>query len=176
MVDIFGDVKTVVARYLWFKMDLFHEVLDDQGVVAERQTEVLPLLRMVSLLDPSMTDAFDQIAWDLFWGHKKTEDALRVLEEGIRRNPEDSRLHFRKGVILFKLKEYKEAAEAAAPVAALTEDEFERMDGLRIVYWSSKEIGDLDRCRETLVEIRKIRPQDPLWIKEQEFLDGERDE
>lgn len=173
MVDVFGDIKTVVARYLWFKMDLFHEMLDEEGVAAERQTEVLPLLRMVSLLDPSMTDAFDQIAWDLFVGHKKPDDALRILDEGIRRNPKDARLRFRKGVILFKLKEFTEAAEAARPVGSLTEDEFEQLNGYRIVYWSSKEIGDLEVCRETLVKLRELRPLDPVWIREKAYLESQ---
>ena len=35
LIDVFGEIKTVLARYLWFRMDLFHEVLDDQGVAAE---------------------------------------------------------------------------------------------------------------------------------------------
>lgn len=171
MVDVFGDVKGLVARYLWFKMDLFHEVLDEQGVSAERQSEVLPLLRMVSLLDPTITDAFDQIAWDLFWGHQKVEEALSILEEGLRRNPTDNRLHFRKGIILFKVREFQKAMEAVADVASLTEDEFEKMDGYRILYWSAKELNDTQVMRETLKAIFQLRPRDPLWLREQAELD-----
>ena len=113
MIDVFGDVKTIMARYLWFKMDLFHEVLDEEGVAPERQAEVLPLLRMVTLLDPSMVDSYDQIAWDLFKGHGKTEEAVEMLEEGLKRNPRSWELWFRKAVIEHKTSDFKNAMPSA---------------------------------------------------------------
>lgn len=173
MVDVFGDVKTIVARYLWFKMDLFHEVLDEQGVAPERQAEVLPLLRMVSLLDPTITDAFDMLAWDLFWGHQKADEALSLLDEGIRRSENSGRLHFRKGVIYFKLGRYEEAVKSGKAAARLTEDEFEKLDALRIQYWSAKELGDLTSRRDGLEQLLELRPSDPLWLREFQDLNKE---
>ena len=166
LIDVVGEFKTVVARYLWFRMDLFHEVLDDQGVEATQQSEVLPLLRMVTLLDPSMTDSYDQIVWDLYQGQGQLETALQILQEGLARNPTSYKLNFRRGQIAFKEKEYHKAFEYGMKSLRLTDEEFAQLDSLRLIYWSAKELDDRETQKRAVVDLLKLRPGDPLWTKE----------
>lgn len=171
LIDVFGEIKTVLARYLWFRMDLFHEVLDDQGVAAEKQTEVLPLLRIVTLLDPSMTDSYDQIVWDLYKGHGKTESALKLLEEGLRRNPKSYELTFRKALIMHMEDKFKESAALASQALRLTQDEVRLADCLRLIYWSARETGNLPLQKRALQDLMTLRPGDAPWERESAKLE-----
>lgn len=171
LIDVFGEIKTVLARYLWFRMDLFHEVLDDQGVEAVKQTEVLPLLRIVTLLDPSMTDSYDQIVWDLYKGHGKTDSALNVLDEGLRRNPRSYELTFRKALIFHLEDRFGESAAVAAQALRLTQDNVRLADCLRLIYWSARKTGNLPLRKRALQDLMILRPGDPLWERESAKLE-----
>ena len=59
LIEVVGEFKTILARYLYYKMEIYHEVLEEQGMDKEKDAEVMPLLRMMTLLDPSMTDTYD---------------------------------------------------------------------------------------------------------------------
>lgn len=171
LIDVIGEFKTVLARYLWFRMDLFHEVLDDQGVAPERQSEVLPMLRMVTLLDPTMTDSYDQLAWDLYKGQGKTDTALALLEEGLERNPSDYQLNFRKAIISFSEDDYQTSLKSASKALSLTKDEFKLVDCLRLIYWSAKELKIKDIQERALNDLLKLGPGDKrLWNRELEKL------
>jgi hypothetical protein len=171
MLDVFGEFRTVMARYLWFKMDLFHEVLDDEGVAAEKQAEVMALLRMISLLDPSITEAYDMIAWDLYRGHGDIKGALAVLDEGIRRNPESVQLQFRRSMLSYTDKQYEVAEQAGLKASELATDEFDILNSTRLVYWSAKHLGHKDVMRAALARLSSLRPTDALWIREKAELE-----
>ena len=171
MLDVFGEFRTMMARYLWVKMDLFHEVLDSQGVQSEKQAEVMPLLRMVSLLDPGITDAYDIIAWDLYKGHGRVDEALAVVDEGLRRNPESQQLAFRRAMLLYEDKQYEEAEKAGLRAEKLSTDEFDVLNSCRLVYWSAKKLGHKDVARTALTRLSSLRPTDQLWIREKAELD-----
>lgn len=170
LLDVFGEFRTVLARYLWFKMDLFHEVLDDEGVEHSQQTEILPLLRMISLLDPSMTDSYDNIAWDLYKGHKQDKQALAILDEGLERNPQSFQLWFRRALITHQMKEYVPSVEAGKKAVEFAEDEFDILNANRILYWSAKETADKTAARAALDVLVKMRPQETMWQKERAKL------
>ena len=172
LIDVVGEFKTVIARYLWFRMDLFHEVLDDQGVELTQQTEVLPLLRMVTLLDPSMTDSYDTIVWYLYKGQGQTKTALGLLDEGLARNPSSYQLNLRRGLIAYLEKDYKTSLEYGLKSLKLTEEEFARLDCLRLIYWSAKELGEREAQVKALAELARMRPEERLWQKESAALQG----
>lgn len=164
LLDVFGEFRTVLARYLWFKMDLFHEVLDDEGVENSKQVEVLPLLRMISLLDPSMVDAYDNIAWDLYHGHRQTEQALEILEEGLAKNDNNFQLNFRYALILYKEKRMEEAMVYSQVAVSLAQDEFDKLNSNRLLYNSSKTLDALDVERQALNNLLSLRPNEKLWL------------
>ncbi len=172
LLDVVGEFRTILARYLWFKMDLYHEVLDTQSVASERQTEVIPLLRMVSLLDPSIVDSYDNLAWDLYKGQEESQQALSILREGLQRNPDNYQLHFRMASILYHTKDFKSALDYAQKAAPLATDEFQQLDAYRLVYWSSKELKDRTVMRVALARLLALRPGDPLWTKELSDLEA----
>ena len=171
LIDVLGEVKTVMARYLWFRMDLFHEVLDTQGVAAEKQAEVLPLLRIITLLDPSLTDSYDQIVWDLYKGHNDVETAFEILDEGLRRNPESYELNFRKALLLFLEEDYAETRRYAAGALTLTKDEVRLADWLRLIYWSAEKDGLVELQKRVLNDILALRPTDSVFLREKKKLE-----
>lgn len=170
MLDLFGEFRTVLARYLWFKMDLFHEVLDDEGVDDNQQTEVLPLLRMVSLLDPSMTDSYDVIAWDLYKGHRLSEQALAIIDEGLARNPQSFQLHFRRAIICYQEKRFPQALDSAKQAAAVAQDEFDILNSYRLIYWSAKNTHDRSLALAALDKLIELRPNEERWQTEKAEL------
>lgn len=163
LVDVFGEIKTVVARYLWFRMDMFHEALDDEGIAAEQQSEVLPLLRMVTLLDPSLTDSYDQIVWDLYKGHREVETARSLLNEGIKRNPKSYGLRFRRALIEYLEKQYQEAIHEAAVALTLTTEQFDQLNCLRLIFWSAKALNRTQLQLQAANDILTLRPDSTEW-------------
>jgi tetratricopeptide (TPR) repeat protein len=170
LLDVFGEFRTVLARYLWFKMDLFHEVLDDEGVDHDKQVEILPLLRMISLLDPSMTDSYDNIAWDLYKGHKLDKQALSILDEGLERNPRSFQLWFRRALITHQMKDYQASVDAARKAVEFAQDEFDVLNANRILYWSAKETKEKAPMISALDKLIEMRPQEQLWRTERAKL------
>lgn len=170
MLDVVGEFRTVIARYLWFKMDLYHEELEDLEDAQEKQAEIMPLLRMVSLMDPTLTDAFDLMAWEMHKQFNQGEQALALLGEGLARNPDSFELHFRRALILYQMKRYEECLQDAQKATALAEDEFDQLNSLRLVYWTAKELGDRSSQRWSLDRLLGLRPDEQLWILEDREL------
>ncbi len=171
MLDLFGEFRTVLARYLWFKMDLFHEVLDDEGIENSQQAEVLPLLRMISLLDPSMVDAYDNIAWDLYRGHHQVEQALEILNEGLSKNQRSFQLNFRRALILYKEKRMEETLVASQEAVKLAVEEFDQLNANRLMLHSARALKERDLERQALDNLRALRPQELRWQEERERLE-----
>lgn len=171
ILDVFGEFRTVMARYLWVKMELYFEALEGQGEVKEKQVEIMPLLRMITLLDPTITDAYDMIAYDLSRDHEKVGQALALLDEGIKRNPEGWALWFRQAFLLYEHKRYPEAQEKAAKAVSLAAEGFDTINSLRLLYWSSKKNKDHLTMRTTLNRLIALRPRDLLYSSELKALD-----
>lgn len=164
LLDILGEGRTMLARLLWFKMDLFHEILDDQGVDNYKQSQVMPLLRMATYLDPHLEDAYDVMAWDLYRGHGRTEDALALLAEGLRYNPQSQPLGLRRTLILFGAHQYAEAAGQGEATLAHTTDEIEQIQMLRALYHCYDELGDDRNAERVLLDLLRLRPGDGLAV------------
>lgn len=174
MLDVFGEFRTVLARFLWFKMDLFHEVLEGEGAKQGDEAAILPLLRMISLLDPSMTDAYDNMAWDLSQGHEKHQQALDLVDEGLRRNPKSFQLHFRRAMIAYKDGLYQEAVKSSQSAVEFASDEFDILNGNRILYWSAKKLDDRQAMRQALDFLISMRPGEALWRSELAALNAKK--
>ena len=172
LIEVVGEFKTILARYLYYKMEIYHEVLEEQGMDKEKDAEVMPLLRMMTLLDPSMTDTYDQIVWDLYANQGDLETAREVLDEGIERNPKDYRLRFRRALIFYQEKQYKECKEAAIEAIALAPGPVTSADCLRLIYWSADHLKEREVQRRALHDLLKLRPNDKLWLREKQRLEN----
>lgn len=165
LLDVLGEGRTMLARVLWFKMDLFHEVLDDQGVDNTQQIQVMPLLRMATYLDPHLEDAYDVMAWDLFRGHGRTDEALALLDEGLRYNPNSPLLTYRRVIILFRAGDYAEAAAAGETALTRTTDDFEQVQLLRVLYHCYEKLNDERQEERVLTELLRLRPGEEIAVK-----------
>lgn len=164
MLDILGESRTVIARALWFKMNLYHEILEeeqDPGLISQE----MPLLRLVSLLDPSFTEAFENIAWDLWKGHNQPDQALAILDEGLAENPGHARLLILKALLLNSKKQYHDAAAAGTEALKHAVDEFDRLDAGRVALRAYQELGDKTGQRRVLIQLLEVRPHDPHWLQ-----------
>lgn len=170
LLDAFGEGKTLMARYMYFKAEIYHEVLDAQKVPHAKQKDAMPLLRMVTYLDPSLTETFDIIAWDLWRGWGKKDDALELLEEALLSNPSSHLLWFRHGFINFQHKQYKEALPSAINAAKFAGEKFERLNANRLKYWTANKLNDLENMREALDVLLEIYPGDVAFTRENKKL------
>lgn len=173
LIGLVGEFRTVLARYLWFKVDLYHETAEEQG--AEAEAEVVPLMRLVTLLDPGMVETYDQIAWDMFKVYDDPKTATQIIEEGLSRNPTDYQLNFRRAFLAYVQKDDEAARRFAANALLLTQDRFEQLDCLRLIYWSAKRDRIEEIQRRSLHDLLRLNPGDPLYTKELEGLEGSSD-
>lgn len=166
LLDVLGESRTVLARYLWFKADLYHEILQQQGVETFTERDAVPLLRVVTYLDPHLEDAFDVLAWDLIRGYKKPEQSLSFLEEGIAYNPKSYLLNFRKAMILHRLKRYPEAVDPGEKALFVAREDVDQLNALRILYVCYEHEARWEDCLRVLDLWLKIRPDDSRPLTE----------
>lgn len=154
LLDMLGEGRTMLARLLWFKMDLIHEQLDDQGVEDFKQDEVVPLLRMVTFLDPSFTEAYDTLAYELYRGHDQLDEAIELVEEGIQFNPKSYQLHFRRAFLAQRKKDWLAAMSSAQAALPLASEPMERLSCLRIVYRCAVAYNDAELGNQVIETMR----------------------
>lgn len=135
LLDLLGEGRTVLARLLYFKMDAVHEQLDENGVSTFKQSQLFPLLRMVTYLDPSIVDAYDILAYDLFKGHKMLDEAIQITEEGLLYNPSSYVLNWRRAFFALRQKDWQTLLQRAnlAYVNA-GQDPYRRTAALRLIF------------------------------------------
>ncbi len=172
LLEAFGEGKTLMARFLYFKAEVYHEVLDIQGVPHAKQKDTMPLLRMVTYLDPTLTETFDLIAWDLWRGWGQTDEAIELLEEALVSNPTSHLLWFRLGFIQFQTGRYEKALPPLLKAAeyASKEDIYEQLNANRLKFWVGKKLDRVDLQREAIEVLYSIHPNNILFARERKRL------
>ncbi|HXE71582.1 MAG TPA: hypothetical protein VNO81_02890, partial [Candidatus Nitrosotenuis sp.] len=64
LLDVLGEIRTFMARMLWFKMDVYHHAMELQGIPWTRERELLPFYKLTLLLDPRFEDVYDLASYD----------------------------------------------------------------------------------------------------------------
>ncbi len=162
LLDVLGEARTVVARMLWFKMDLLHEQLDRQGIPHEKQSDLLPLLRMITLLDHRIEEAYDLIVADLTRGHGRHQEAREILEEGLAYNPRSPILLQTKALLLFQNKRYEEVVPVVQAGLAATTDRVDTLNFSRLGFRAEQRLGHPDRAEYYLRLMFSVAPGDPV--------------
>jgi tetratricopeptide (TPR) repeat protein len=164
LLDLLGEGRTMLARLLWFKMDMMHEQLDDQGIDTFQQTQLVPLLRMVTFLDPTITDAYDTLAFELYHGQEKIEDAIKLLDEGLIFNKQSYELNWRRGLLAEKQGDWNTAlVYANNALGAAGDDYIKRMGALRSVYRIAVHAQDPIMGMRVVDSIRALNPDIKLY-------------
>lgn len=109
MLDLIGELRTPLAMMMFYRMDLYHELLAQQGTSYTKETQLMPLLRLTTYLDPKLDEAYDLLSFDLIRGHGRQDEAMKILEEGLVYNPDSFVLNSRMGQLLLWRREYRKA-------------------------------------------------------------------
>lgn len=106
--------RQVIAGLLWVRSDAFFH--------SGNYDAILPMIRLITWLDPNWIDVYATGAWHLMYNFTDTDQrsdrrylpvGLALLDEGIANNPDVFDVYKEKGWNLFdKVKDYKAAAEA----------------------------------------------------------------
>ena len=167
LLDLMGEGRTVLARYLWFKMDLIHEQLDDDGVPTFHQKQVVPLLRMITFLDPFLVDAYDTLAYELHKGYRRSDAATDLVAEGLKFNPDSFALHFRQSFLFKDKKNWPKVLEEGLQALRCAGDDLEKGNALRMLYYSAVNLNKPRLGIEVVDQIRGSASEPPPVYREQ---------
>lgn len=105
-------LKEVVAGLLWVRTDEFFHTGNYEAII--------PMVRIVTWLDPHQMDVYDTGAWHLSYNFTDSQErsdrryipaSKALLREGIQNNPETYDMYFQMGWLNFnKILDYREAA------------------------------------------------------------------
>lgn len=172
LLDVFGEARTVMARLLWFKMDLMHEQLDAKGIAHDQQTDLMPYLRLITLFDHHLEDAYDIIANDLYRGVNRRQEAHQILEEGLSYNPKSAILLLRKALFLEKEKRWSELVAVADQGIKVSRDSIDIRNFSALAFHAEKNLGHRERAEHYLRLIFSQEPGSPRAVELWRQLNG----
>lgn len=167
LLDLLGEGRTMLARLLWFKMDLMHEQLDDFGIPVFQQKEVVPILRMVTYLDPYFEDAYDTLAYQLYKGFQQTEKAIELVEEGLKFSPESFELNWRRAFFAEKQQDWLTALKYSNLAYKLAREDMQLLATYRCLYRCAVHLNDA-RLGMQVVDLIRQRAPTPLYDEQYE--------
>ncbi len=109
LLDILGELRYTAAAILWLKTDYYQHEYEFQGHDYRTNEPIMPLIRLVTILDPHFVQAYDFGAYHLAVNLKKNKESMKFLQEGITNNPEAFELVWEYGFLLYLDKKYSEA-------------------------------------------------------------------
>lgn len=126
----------------------------------EMERQMMPLIRIVTWLDPHFILAYQVGGWTLGERLGKTNEAEKFLKEGIGKNPHRYELYHEIGFLyFFQLEDYPQAAwafEKALDLPIESKNELRKL--MRMLAYSYERAGDLSKAIETLEAYLEIDP------------------
>lgn len=166
MLDLIGETRTMLARYLWYYADNMHELREGEGAYAFKEDENLTVMVMVTKLDPYLDEAYDIVAWDLYKGYERKDEALAVLREGVIFNPKSFLLNWRLSFVLFAQKKFAEAIPPGELALVEARDDIDQLNTIRILFRSYEEVKDWNAALTMIDLWLKLRPGDLVPTQE----------
>jgi tetratricopeptide (TPR) repeat protein len=147
-----SGLRTFVAASLWNRLDpQLHDYY--QGVPMDKQLYLVPNMRLVTLLDPQIEDAYYVLPWILAKNGKVTP-ALSLAREGAQANPRSGKLAAAYAQILDLYGHDPKGAAKAADVAlsdkATWADLSDEWTGLKVIADVYRAAGDQSKATEAL--------------------------
>lgn len=122
-----GQFRVVFANLLWIKVDKYHHAYLEHHTNWAEDSDLLPLLRMITWLDPHFVQAYEVAGFMLSGNLNRFEHARELLAEGIRNNPRSPELYEEMGMAIIRAtRNYREAYPYLAKALELTTDSFQR--------------------------------------------------
>lgn len=161
LLDLLGELRTFMARSLFMRADLYHHVMESQGISWRQEQDILPLFRMIALLDPHLVEAYDTAAYDLVLNFGRPREGLEFLREGLRQNPDSAQLHGTLAFLLFQTGDYEGTIPAAGRTLQLSADEFLSLNAIRLMAHAQRKLGRREDEVHALRMWLTMRPDDP---------------
>jgi len=122
-----GQFRIVFANLLWIKVDRYHHEYIEHHGDWTLDTDLLPLLRTITWLDPHFVQAYQVAGFMLSGRLHRYEHARRLLEEGIRNNPQSYELYEEMGMAILRARhDYREAYAYLTKALSLATEEFDK--------------------------------------------------
>jgi hypothetical protein len=130
-----GEIRGLLADFLWLRVDEYvhHRRIMEGEINAADDEAILPLVRLITWLNPHYVDAYALGAQWLAFHFNKPREAVVFYDEGVRNNPGAAGLITGEAFVQWKL--LHDNAAAAAEVeqaAALSDDPLEKFHALWI--------------------------------------------
>ncbi|MDQ7823414.1 MAG: tetratricopeptide repeat protein [Candidatus Eremiobacteraeota bacterium] len=109
LLSLLGELRYTLAAFIWLKTEFYHHEYEFTQKDWRQNEPLMPLIRLVTLLDPHFVQAYDFGGYHLAVNLKKPDEALNFLHEGIEHNPQSFELLWETGYILYQEKKYREA-------------------------------------------------------------------
>jgi hypothetical protein len=130
-----GEIRGLLADFLWLRVDEYvhHRRIAEGEINASDDEAILPLLRLITWLNPHYVDAYALGAQWLAFHFNKPREAVVFYDEGVRNNPRAAGLITGEAFVQWKLLHHNAAAAAEVEqAAALTDDPLEKFHALWI--------------------------------------------
>jgi hypothetical protein len=119
LLDALGEIRTFLAQTIYLETDLYHHEEERQGIIWTKERDIMPLYKMVTMLDPRFIDAYDVASYQLVVDFHRPAEGFAYLDEGIRNNPDSAQLHYDKAFLLQHEKRWQEALEEGSTALRL---------------------------------------------------------
>ncbi len=121
-----GEFRVVFANLLWIKADKYHHEFIHQNPDWTQDSDLLGMLRMITALDPTFTEAYASGVYMYADGQKDIIAAQDYLLEGLSNNPKSADLN-RTAAIFYarRLEDPRTALVYARRAQKYTTDEFD---------------------------------------------------
>ena len=178
LANILGESRTLIADVLWIKVDeYFHthqpgkvhgqekEHREDEGHSEEvGVTEIMPLIRLITWLDPHFIKAYRVGGWHLSFNLNRVEEGKKFLKEGINNNPSRYELYYDLGWVYFTIeRDYINAARYLEEARARrVEDKYEHKSVLVMLASSYEKMNQMEKADLLWREAARVDPADPI--------------
>ncbi|MDX1931090.1 MAG: tetratricopeptide repeat protein [Capsulimonadales bacterium] len=163
MLGAVSGFRQIIAGLLWVRSDsLFHSGNYDG---------ILPLIRLITWLDPNWLDPYATGAWHLTYNFTDTDQrsdrrylpaGVALLNEGIKNNPDLFDLYKEKGWLYYdKFKNFEESAKAYADGMNHNPDVTQIGHALAHAYERNGQLDEAEKAWETAIELHKKFAADP---------------
>jgi hypothetical protein len=127
MYALAGEFRSVIANLLWIKVERYHHEFIRTNADWRANTEILPLIKVITDLDPHFTEAYLCGSWMLCMGLNRTGEGIDYLKEGIQNNPDNMAVNEILGTIYArKMNQPRKAMPYLRRALALSADDWDR--------------------------------------------------
>lgn len=175
---VFREIRITLANVLWLKVeDYFHanvtpeehelihpghpEHIEGRKPLDSRRkptTQFMPLIRIITDLDPQFINAYEVGSWWLYKKLDQTTTAITFLQEGIDQNPDKYELYSDMGKLYFhQLHDFTKAQELFAQSTCMKMDDRDRAITLEYLAFSLESTQNISDAVQVWNEVSALK-------------------